>query len=687
MRARLKSAVPLLLVLEAGHASSVPQTPAPPALPGARVCVAHDFGTPKSLVPAATDDALWHQDPALLAEGPDGKIYSTSPSGGKYGRGTIWRHDPKTGSYEVLYDFPVVDTTGAGPRSGLVAARGADGRPNGTFYGAAYGGGRWGVGTVFQWNIGGAKPHVLFHFRNGRMTGLAPKLCPTPITCRYSGSQRADASASYPISAPVVTSGGEIFGVTSYSNNQGYGVFYKLGGGEEGLTAICLFHPGMAADKDMAPYVCHPKVYGAWTLSLGNDGHSLYGTTTGGYGSVWSSTGSGIKVLHEFALTDGSKPVSLIQASDDYLYGTTWAGGEINAGTVFQVGPSGFFFKTLTSFRADYKLGNFLPGLNPTARLVERLDTLNNDPGNTVRSLYGSAKFGGQGGRGTIYRIGLDGTGFKVVHHFPNSWAASGRSALGALLLHSNGAIYGTTYQGGSFDGGALWRLTGSGLPEVPQLTAPMKYTPGTIATEAFGKQLKDNVMTVRVGVCPYQALDKFGKPACGNGDPNHIKFEAVGCRNPHYVQFISREEIVAGTMERRSGTWGEFGYALTTDPANRVWDVDVGRSKAADAYWDNVKGNPVTRGPFNLINTDAPSLDPSPGNAAIPGVELDIRRAVFRTYLYCNCELTRLVKWTREKLGKGPMIYTEMSLETPTAADQAFINATLKGQGFVPVP
>ena len=372
-----------------------------------------------------------------------------------------------------------------------------------------------------------------------------------------------------------MTSGGEVYGVTSYSNNQGFGVFYKLGG-SEGLAALCIFDPRMAADQDMAPYVCHPKVYGAWTLTVGNDGQSLYGTTTGGYGSVWTSSGGGIRVLHEFNLSDGSKPTSLIQASDDYLYGTTWAGGEINAGTVFQVGPSGLFFKTLTSLRIDYKLGSFIPGLNPIARLVERLDTLNNDPANTVRSLYGTAKFGGSGGRGTIYRIGLDGGGFKVVHHFPNNWTASGRSPLGALMLHSNGAIYGTTYQGGTFDHGTLWRLTGTGLPDVPELTAPMKYTTGRIATEAFGKELKDNVMAVRVGVCPYQALDSQGKPICGNGDPDHIKFDLVGRVHKRLTGCADSGRPVGGSQL-------QLKQLVTIDGVRAVFDEGWGLIRASN--------------------------------------------------------------------------------------------------------
>src|SRR6185436_15671325 len=142
-------------------------------------------------------------------------------------------------------------------------------------------------------------------------------------------------------------------------------------------------------------------------------------------------------------------------------------------------------------------------------------------------------------------------------------------------------------------------------------------------------------------------------------------------CRNAHFVQFISREEIMSGTNppQWREGTT-LHGYALTTNPADPVWDLDLGSSEAADAYWDNVPGNPVVRGPFSLINADVPSMGPSAAAYDKLGMESDIRRAVFRTYLYCNCELKRLVKWTRERNSQYDIRYTRMSLEKTTAAD-----------------
>ncbi len=679
----VKSAVPLLLLFGAGTG----QTPPGQTTPAGRVCVAHNFGVPKTVVPYTTEDAIWNQDPGLLAEGPDGSIYSTSPAGGKYGWGAIWRYDPGTRQHQVVYDFFIGDTTGKSPRSGLVAAKGADGRPTGTFYGTAYDGGRWGVGTVFRYQAGAAKPQVLYHFRNGRLTGLIPRECPTPTTCRYSGRQRVDGAAGYPISAPVVSSDGTVYGVTNYSNNQGFGVLYKLGGGEEGLTAVCFFDYRMVADRDMKGFVCHPRVFGARTISLGNDGRTLYGTTTGGYGSIWSSTGGGIQVLHEFKLTDGSKPLNIMQASNGNLFGTTWAGGEIGAGTVYRFSTVNNSFQTLTGFNADYKLGSWIPGLNPVAGLVERLDTLNNDPSQTAYSLYGAAKFGGRGGRGTIYRMGLSGSDIRVVHHFPNGWKESGRSPLGALMLHSSGAIFGTTYQGGEYDGGVLWRLTGLGLPGIPNWTVAPKFTPGAIAKDDGGKPASDNLLTVRVGVCAYQVIDSItNQPVCAGGTAEGVKFEAVNCRNPHFVQFISREEIMTGTtpLQWRSGTT-QLGYQLTTNPASPVWDVDVGRSTAADAFWENAPGNPVVRGPSALTNLDNPSMGPV--DALKLGIDTDTRRATFRTYLYCNCELKRLVRWSKEKVGRAQPVTRVHSMTMPTAADQAFIDGLVKAQGFVPVP
>src|ERR1041385_5916630 len=91
--------------------------------------------------------------------------------------------------------------TTAGPSSGLV-----DGH-DGYLYGTSYGGG-FGVGTIFRIRQGQTTPEttpeILWRFRNGNTIGLVPEECDQYRRCHYSGRQRADIAAGYPIAPPVV---------------------------------------------------------------------------------------------------------------------------------------------------------------------------------------------------------------------------------------------------------------------------------------------------------------------------------------------------------------------------------------------------------------------------------------------------------------------------------------------------
>jgi uncharacterized repeat protein (TIGR03803 family) len=61
--------------------------------------------------------------------------------------------------------------------------------------------------------------------------------------------------------------------------------------------------------------------------------------------------------------------------------------------------------------------------------------------------LWGMTSMGGEHGKGTLFRIHMDGTGFTVLHHFD---AATGWDAEGTLCAAPNGKLYGTTVLGGS---------------------------------------------------------------------------------------------------------------------------------------------------------------------------------------------------------------------------------------------
>lgn len=169
-------------------------------------------------------------------------------------------------------------------------------------------------------------------------------------------------------------------------------------------------------------------------------GNTLYGTTyaggNSGAGTVFSvqENGSGFTTLYNFTGGgDGNAPAAGLVMSGNMLYGTTELGGAYGYGAVFGVNTNGGGITNLYSFAGG---GD---GANPEAALILS--------GNT---LYGTAFSGGTAGDGCVFRVNTDGTSFTNIYSF--SGGATGSNPEAALLLAGN-TLYGTSY--GPFYGGS----------------------------------------------------------------------------------------------------------------------------------------------------------------------------------------------------------------------------------------
>jgi uncharacterized repeat protein (TIGR03803 family) len=189
---------------------------------------------------------------------------------------------------------------------------------------------------------------------------------------------------------------------------------------------------------------------------------NLYGTTffggtgTGcdifyyGCGTVFKLDTSGTEtVLHSFGgASDGWNPTArVILDAAGNLYGTTGYGGAHGHGTVFKVDTAG-------NETVLYSFAGGKDGARPNAGLV--VDTAGN--------YYGTTQYGGRGcdhqGCGTVFRITPDGQE-TVLYRFKDG--QDGASPLGGVALDSSGNIYGTTWVGGTFSFGTVFRIDSSG--------------------------------------------------------------------------------------------------------------------------------------------------------------------------------------------------------------------------------
>lgn len=176
---------------------------------------------------------------------------------------------------------------------------------------------------------------------------------------------------------------------------------------------------------------------------------NLYGTTMAGgagcqpdgCGTVFEVDSQGqYKLLYSFNGSDGNEPQGgLLLDKAGNLYGTTWAGGLYNDGTVFKLDPNGM----LTV------LWNFMggaDGANPTAGVIA------DQNGN----LYGTTQFGGRYNDGVVYEV-LPPTKTESVRY--TFRGIDGEWPLSPLLMDRNGNFYGTTGLGGAFFSGVVYKL------------------------------------------------------------------------------------------------------------------------------------------------------------------------------------------------------------------------------------
>jgi uncharacterized repeat protein (TIGR03803 family) len=184
---------------------------------------------------------------------------------------------------------------------------------------------------------------------------------------------------------------------------------------------------------------------------------NFYGTTEGdgtpnNFGTVFEITAHGkLTILHSFDFTDGAVPLGgLAEAGNGQLYGTTVGGGANNACS----GGCGTVFKitltgTLTTLYNFCSLSSCPNGPQPEAALVQATD------GN----FYGTTYFGGTYDSGTVFRITPNGT-LTTLHSFIGT---DGSAPHAGLVQGTDGNFYGTTVYGGVNNGGTVFKITPSG--------------------------------------------------------------------------------------------------------------------------------------------------------------------------------------------------------------------------------
>jgi hypothetical protein len=328
--------------------------------------------------------------------------------------------------------------------------------------------------------------------------------------------------------------------------------------------------------------------------------------------------------------------------------------------------------------------------------------------------LYGSTSAGGNT-RGVLFRLRLDqvpgSPPFEVVYAFPSQWSVAGSFPASTMLAANDKTygltFYGTTWTGGTYNYGALFRLSGVHLPSMQNLPVPVFYALRS-DSKHVGKVFQIPGEPQPTTIDMYSGATARMGSVVGPTTDNGMMIRIGNCRSPHVVQFIAREIIEAdGTY--KAGTYNELSgrsYQFTLDDKNPLWDTDS--SAHPNAYYDAQVGTPNTINPLNLIMFDQPNFSQG---YYLPNVH-ETWRTRIKDYVICNCQLVSEVLWTREvpwipdsptgnnvtvdinKGHQGPPAYVNMSIisldDTVLPLDDPllqWVNSQVQKDGFQPVP
>lgn len=441
---------------------------------------------------------------AELVQGLDGYLYGTTPQGGAYGGGTLFKIST-TGQLTTLHSFcsPPDDNDGCFPAPQLALTA------DGTFYGTTGLAGAYGWGTVFRITPQG---HLTTVYSFCSLAGCADGADP------LAGVAQANDGNFYGTTFLGGSGGGvgngTIFEVTPQGKLTTLYDFFCTptdcsdGSGPQAVLVQAVngnFYGTIVSDKifEVTPAGQFTTLYTFCSLPNCADGNNpygaliqasngiFYGTTQNGggtaycpedCGTVFEATSSGkVSTLYDFCsqidCVEGYRPVAaLIQASDGNLYGTAEWGGRNNGGTIFKITTQG----ELTALYSFCSLVNCDDGTQPSSSLFQATD------GN----FYGTVSSGGKsgacyGGCGTIFSLSVG------LGPFVETLPTSGKAGAKIIILGNN--LTGSTAV--TFNGkSAIFTVVSD--TEITA-TVPSGAVSGTVKVDTPDGVLKSNVAFV----------------------------------------------------------------------------------------------------------------------------------------------------------------------------------------------
>jgi uncharacterized repeat protein (TIGR03803 family) len=245
--------------------------------------------------------------------------------------------------------------------------------------------------------------------------------------------------------------------------------------------------------------------------------------------------------LLDFNNTNGTQPYGsvILSANDSVLYGMTNGGGSISntAGTIYSIHTDGTGYTNLHNFTAANTSGSW-----PYGSLIRS--------GNV---LYGMTSGYGAYGKGNIFSINTDGTGYTDLHDFGGGDSLSiGDSTAGAnpngTLAISGNVLYGMTYGAGGSDMGNVFSIhtDGTAYTDLLEFNGTNGEHPGYGALTISGNTMYATTLYGGTGTSGSGVL--FSLHTDGTGYNKLIDFNYVNGSMPFGSVILSGNTLYGNT-------------------------------------------------------------------------------------------------------------------------------------------
>jgi uncharacterized repeat protein (TIGR03803 family) len=323
----------------------------------------------------------------------------------------------------------------------------------------------------------------------------------------------------------------------------------------------------------------------AWTGPVQHSNGKLYGVTASGgvegRGVLYSfdPVTKAYTKLKDFRSTDwdGYSPGnSLLQASDNKLYGVTQQGGSGYAGVIYSFNPPTNTYTKLF----DFPLYNQLEqrsGKSPFGHLIQASNG----------KLFGMTRYGGTYGYEYIPRYGYT-SGYGVIFSFdPVSQTFAkikdftgddGKYAGGSLVEAVNGKLYGMTSAGGNNNAGVIFSLD----PASNAYTVVKEFSGGAEGGSPWGSLTK-----ATDGKLYGLAYGGTGKGILFSFDPASNSYNKLY----NFPEFMAQGDLMQASDGKLYGIMGGsngaaiFSYDLVTNTFSRLRVMSAAEGNIATSY------------------------------------------------------------------------------------------------------